>query len=126
MRLLHRGDGIPEDAPCAVFIELSTNASPSRRHDGPTRLSLVTRQARNLSISGALEERRILVRDRDSKFSGAFDEVFLTEGLTVARTPVRAPQANAVTLRWVGTVRRECLDYVLIWDRRTLERVLGT
>ncbi len=84
----------------------------------------VTQQARNLSIAGHLEERHILLRDRDSKFSGAFDEVFRTDGLRVVRTPVRAPKANAVAERWVGTVRRECIDHVLIFGRRHLGRVL--
>jgi putative transposase len=97
------------------FIELSTRrvrvAGTTRGPDS----AWVTQQARNLSIAGRLEERHILLRDRDSKFSGAFDEVFRTDGLTVMRTPVRAPKANAVAERWVGSVRRECLDHILIF-----------
>ena len=58
------------------------------------------------------------------KFSGPFDEVFRTEGIAVVKTPVRAPRANAFAERWVGTVRRECLDHVLIFGRRHLQRVL--
>ena len=107
------------------FIELSTRrvhvAGTTSRPDS----AWVTQQARNLSITGTLEEKHILLRDRDSKFSGPFDEVFRTEGLTVAKTPVRAPRANAFAERWVGTVRRECLDHVLIFGRRHLQRVLG-
>ena len=67
---------------------------------------------------------RFLVRDRDSKFSRAFDEVFRTEGVEIIRTPYRAPNANAFAERWVGTVRRDCLDWLLITSRGQLERVL--
>lgn len=106
------------------FIELSTRrvhlAGTTSRPDS----AWATQQARNLSITGSLDEKDILIRDRDSKFSGRFDEVFRTEGLTVVRTPVRAPRANAFAERWVGTARRECLDYVLIFGRRHLQRVL--
>jgi transposase InsO family protein len=67
---------------------------------------------------------RFLVHDRDSKFSGGFDHVFEGEGITVIRTPVQAPNANAHAERWVGSVRRECLDRLLIFSRRQLEQVL--
>jgi putative transposase len=69
---------------------------------------------------------RFLIRDRDSKFSRVFDEVFGSEGVEIIRTPFRAPQANAFAERWVGTVRRDCLDWLLISSRRQLERVLRT
>jgi transposase len=106
------------------FIELSTRrVHVAGTTSGPDS-AWVTQQARNLAITGRLEAKHILLRDRDAKFSGAFDEVFRTEGLRVVRTPVRAPKANAVAERWVGTVRRECTDHVLIFGRRHLERVL--
>jgi transposase InsO family protein len=88
------------------------------------RLLGVTQQARNLAIAERLRDLRFLVRDRDAKFFGPFDEVFSTEGVRVIRTPIRAPRANAVGERFVRTVRRECLDHVLICDPRHLERVL--
>jgi transposase InsO family protein len=86
----------------------------------------VTQAAHNLFMSAgeAIFSRRFLVRDRDAKFSGRFDEVFGTEGLRVIRTPVRAPQANAHAERWVGTLRRECLDWILVRGRRHLVAVL--
>jgi hypothetical protein len=68
---------------------------------------------------------RFLVRDRDSKFSREFDEVFRSEGIRVIKAPVRAPKARAHAERWVGSVRRECLDRLLILGRRHLEHVLG-
>jgi putative transposase len=87
----------------------------------------VTQQAPNLLMG--LEERvsqfRLLVRDRDAKFTAAFDAVFAAEGIRVLRTPVRAPQANAYAERWVGTVRRELLDRMLIVGCRQLRSVLA-
>jgi putative transposase len=68
---------------------------------------------------------RFLIHDRDSKFTAAVDEVFRSEGIHVIRAPVRAPRANAFIERWIGTVRRECLDRLLIVKRRHLERVLA-
>ncbi len=85
----------------------------------------VVQQARNLS--SALAERtrpvRFLVRNRDAKFTSSFDEVFRAEGIRIIRTPVRAPRANAFAERFIGTVRRECLDRMLIFHRRQLEVV---
>jgi putative transposase len=85
----------------------------------------VTQQARNLAIGERLQGVGFLIRDRDSKFSGPFDEVFRTEGVRVVKTPIRSPRANAFAERWVRTVREECLDHVLVFGRRHLERVLG-
>jgi putative transposase len=84
----------------------------------------VTQQARNLSFTGLFERIRFLIHDRDSKFSGAFDEVFRSEGIKVIHTPIRAPQANAYAERFVRTVPAECLDWLLILGRRHLETVL--
>jgi len=71
-------------------------------------------QARNLLMG--LGERassfRFLVRDRDGKFSMAFDEVFAGNGTRVVKTPVRSPRANSYAERFVGTLRRQCLDHV--------------
>jgi putative transposase len=87
----------------------------------------VTQQARNLTghLAGRSRVVKFLIRDRDTKFTASFDEVFHSEGTRVIRTPVRSPRANAFAERFVGTARRECLDRFLIFNRRHLERVLG-
>jgi putative transposase len=83
-------------------------------------------QARNLLME--LDDRdrqmRFLIHDRDAKFPRTFDALFAGEKIKVIRTPVRAPNANAHMERWVGSVRRECLDRLLIVGRRQLEHVL--
>jgi transposase InsO family protein len=108
------------------FIELDTRrvhlAGVTANPDG----AWVTRQARNLLL--VLEERgrrvRFLLRDRDGRFCRAFDDVFRSEGAEVVRTPAQAPTANAVAERLVGTVRAECLDWLLIVGRGRLDRIL--
>jgi hypothetical protein len=59
----------------------------------------------------------------DAKFTGVFDAVFTNESIRILRTPVRAPRANAIAERWIGTVRRELLDRTLIINRRHPRRV---
>ena len=108
------------------FIELGSRrvhlAGCSENPDG----RWTTQQARQLawSFPDRPQPIRFLIRDRDSKFTRAFDDVFQSEGIEIIRTPFRAPNANAFAERWVGTVRRDCLDWLLIASRRQLERVL--
>jgi putative transposase len=68
---------------------------------------------------------RFLIRDRDSKYNGALDEAFRSEGIRIVKTPVRSPKANAIAERFARAVRAECLDWLLILNRRRLERVLS-
>ena len=86
----------------------------------------VTQQARQFAWT--LQEQksrlRFLIRDRDSKYTRDFDAVLASEDIQIVKTPVRAPKANAIAERFVGTVRRECLDWLLILNRRHLEHVL--
>jgi transposase InsO family protein len=84
----------------------------------------VTQQARNLGLDFSDQGVGFLIRDRDSKYSGPFDEVFRSEGIRIVKTPVRAPKANAIAERFVRTARAECLDWLLILNRRHLEHVL--
>ena len=86
--------------------------------------SWVTQQARNFALDDRVNKAKFLVRDRDAKYSGPFDEMFRFEGVRVIRTPIRAPMANAFAERFVRTARRECLDHVLVLGERHLERVL--
>ena len=65
-----------------------------------------------------------LIRDRDSKFTTAFDAVFTGDDIRIIRTPIRAPRANAIAERFIGTPRRECLDHLLITGPRLLAVVM--
>jgi putative transposase len=87
----------------------------------------VAPQARNLLINlgDRAAQFTFLIRDRDAKFTAVFDAVFASEVIRILRTPVRASRANAIAERWIGTVRRELLDRMLIVNRRHLQTVLA-
>ena len=84
-------------------------------------------QARNLlmDLGGRVGQFRFLIRDRDSKFTSVFDEVFVGSGLRIIKTPIRSPRANSFAERYAGTLRRECLDHLLIYSERHLRRILA-
>ena len=86
----------------------------------------MAQQARNLLWT--LDEEGIklkaVIHDRDKKFSGIADNVFSSAGATVILTPLMAPRANAHVERWIGSCRRECLDWMLIVNQRHLEAIL--
>ncbi len=87
----------------------------------------VTQQARNLSmeLADGANAIKFVIRDRDAKFTASYDALFAADGTRNIKTPVRAPPANAICERVVGTRRRECLDRTLILGRRHLEAVLA-
>jgi putative transposase len=89
-------------------------------------MAWMTQQARNGLIEFDDRQQRmlLLIHDRDKKFSCAFDAMFRSDGISIIRTPIQAPNANAYAERWVGSVRRECLDRILIFGRRQLDTVL--
>jgi hypothetical protein len=109
-----------------VFIEVRTLRVFVAGCTAHPTTAWVTQQARSLlwRLDAGGIRPTVLVRDRDAKFPRAFDDVFRSEGARVVRAPYRAPQARAHAERWVGTVRRECLDWLLIVGRRHLEQTL--
>ena len=86
----------------------------------------VTQQARNLlmDLGENADQFGFVIHDRDSKFTAAFDAVFAGADIRIIRTPVRAPRANAIAERFIGTLRRECLDHLLITGPGHLAAVL--
>jgi putative transposase len=87
----------------------------------------VTQQARNLlmNLEGSAGSLKFLIRDRDTKFTAAFDAAFTAIGMRIVKTPAQAPRANAIAERWIASARRECLDRMLIAGERHLQLVLG-
>ena len=111
-----------------AFIELGSrriHLSASTAHPDS---AWVTQQARNLALE--LDHRstaiRFLIRDRDTKFTHAFDDIVRSEGARVIQTPIRAPNANAYAERVIETIRAECLDWNLVLGRRHLDQTIRT
>ena len=99
----------------------------SRRivHFGVTRSPTdewVAQQLREATPFG--QARHFLIRDRDSKYGQAFTRVAVGTSIEVLKTPYRAPTANAICERFLGSVRRECLDHILVLGELHLHRVL--
>ncbi|WP_042387771.1 integrase core domain-containing protein [Streptacidiphilus melanogenes] len=86
----------------------------------------IVQLGRNLvmDLEEAGSKARFLIRDRDSKFTAAFDTLLADAGLQVVTTGIRVPRMNSIMERWIQTCRRELLDRTLIWDQRHLRHVL--
>ena len=99
----------------------------SRRvvHVGVTRHPTDAWVAQQLREATPFDERpRFLIRDNDGKYGPRFDRLAAASGIRVLRTPIRAPQANATCERFLGSVRRECLDHLFVLGEAHLRRVL--
>jgi len=109
-----------------VFLELGSRRMVFCNATAHLDSAWMAQQARNLAWE--LEELtipiQVLIHDRDSKYTGAFDAVFSAAGLKVVRTPFRTPRANAACERLLGSLRRECLDWLVIIGERHLVEVL--
>ena len=100
---------------------------PAPRNVDTSWRAFLRAQAHNLlmDLGYRIGSFRFLIRDRDAKFTGAFDEIFAAEGVTIVKTPPRTPRANCYAERWVRTVRSECTDRMLIYGEWHLRSVLG-
>src|SRR5664280_3740437 len=119
----------PLDGTSAYVLAVIEHASRRIRILGVTAHPIdawVSQVARNLlmDLDEHLDTVKFLLRDRDTKFTAAFDAVFTSTGIRILRIPIRAPRANAIMERWIGGCRRELLDQTLIWNQRHLLRVL--
>ncbi|GAA1933862.1 integrase core domain-containing protein [Streptantibioticus ferralitis] len=65
-----------------------------------------------------------LIRDRDAKFTAAFDTIFTSEGITLTKIPPRSPNCNPHAERFIRSVREECTNRLLIFDRGHAEKTL--
>ncbi len=106
-----------------VFIELATRKVMFAATTRFPSQAWVTQQLRNATPSGVAP--RFLIRDRDDKFGTAFDALARATGIQIVRTAVRAPNMNAVCERFLGSLRRECLDHVLVLDAAHFQRVVA-
>lgn len=110
-----------------IFIEADTRLVRLAGITANPATAWVTQVARKVcsDLSERVAPVKFLIRDRDAKFTRSFDEVFRSDAIRILKTPVRAPRANAVCERVIGTLRRECCDRVLVLGRRHLEAVLA-
>ncbi len=109
-----------------VFLEHSTRRLHVAGATAHPTGEWVTQQARNLAhnLGSRVDSLRFLIRDRDTKYTRAFDAVFEADNIEILKTPPQAPKANAHCERVIGTLRREILDHILIVNPTHAHRVL--
>jgi putative transposase len=109
-----------------VFIEHGTRRLHCAGVSANPTGAWVSQHARNLGmeLGERMDSLRFLIRDRDTKFIAAFDEVLRAGGVRIIKTPPRAPRVNAICERLVGTLRREVFDQLLIFNEKHLSKIL--
>ncbi|MGW2770633.1 integrase core domain-containing protein [Streptomyces sp. NPDC001275] len=109
-----------------VFIEHGTRRVHLAGVTAHPAAAWTVQQARNLAMTlgHRMDSLRFLLRDRDSKYTRSFDDVFEDNDLEVLLSPPRAPRANAICERVVGTLRRELLDRILVYNEAHADAVL--
>ena len=118
----------PRTAYVLMFIHLGSRrvfcSAPTYAPDS----AWVTQQARNTLMWCAEQgiTPDFLIRDADTKFSTSFDTVWASEGARVIQIPHRAPDANAFAESFIGTIKRECLDFFVCFSRSQLDYILRT
>jgi hypothetical protein len=120
--VLGGGEHLPATATAGARAP-TASASNSRRR--PALLGVGVPLVRRLAKVLVDRETRDGIHDRDGCYGAVFDQRVRALGITQIRTPFRSPQANSIAERWVGSLRRECLDYVFIFNERHLRAVLA-
>jgi len=126
VRFLYCGNNLAQNHLCAFFIELGTRRVLLSGCTTTPDSTWFTQQARQLvwNLNDDSNEIAFLIHDNDKKFASSFDIVFSSEEIESVHTPFQAPRANAFAERWVRSVRKECLDQILILNENHLRRVL--
>lgn len=109
-----------------VFIELRTRVVVWAACTQHPHAAWVAQQARNLvcELDDAGIETKFVIHDRDAKFATTFDDALTARSIRTVLTPFRSPRANSICERVLGSLRRECLDWIIIWGERHLSDVV--